>query len=91
MHAREKIRYTHRRRPDSNRDMADLQSAALAIWLRRLNRKYHFSRFFTHDKPCVFENVFVLDRIKIILDIFISCVQEVILAFFLWKDVAQFS
>ena len=30
-----KIRLHARRRPDSNRDMADLQSAALAIWLRR--------------------------------------------------------
>ena len=37
-----KFRLHARRRPDSNRDMADLQSAALAIWLRRhKNHKTH--------------------------------------------------
>ena len=29
--------FHQRRRPDSNRDITDLQSAALAVWLRRLN------------------------------------------------------
>ena len=44
----------HRRRPDSNRDMADLQSAALAIWLRRpkIPHKPHHRQI--RYKPSIF-------------------------------------